>query len=767
MKRFLVVVFALSSSLALVACSEPEAPEPPPIPETEIDADAEMSAEGESATPDADMASNPLLMESDNPHGFPPFDQISDEHFQPAIEQGMMEQLDEIEAIAANPAPASFDNTIVAMERAGLSLQYVMRVFGNLSGANTNDNLQAIQREMSPKLAAHQDAIALNPALFARIEALHTQREELDLDPESLRLLERYHTQFVRAGARLTEEEKDELRAINGELAQLGTEFSQKVLAEVNDSAVVFDNAEALAGLGDSRIESAASEAADRDLDEGQYVITLLNTSGQPPLASLTDRASRERVHKASLARGSRGNEHDTTAIVSRVVELRTRRANMLGYDTHADYILEEQTAGSVDRVNEMLSGLAPVAVASARREGDAIQAMINETEEDPFELASWDWSFYAGQVKQDRYAFDDSDVRPYFEMRNVLVNGVFFSAEKLFGITFRERPDLPSYHPDTTVWEVFEEDGSSLGFFITDFYSRSNKRGGAWMNSYRINSGLLGGSPVVGNHLNVPKPPEGQPTLLTWDEVTTMFHEFGHAVHGLFSKVHYPTFAATSVPRDFVEYPSQVYEVWASWPEVLANYATHHETGEPIPTELLDKVIESEIFNEGFRTTEYLGAAIIDQAWHQLSIDDIPGADGVMDFEAQVLADAGLDYDPVPPRYRTPYFSHMMGGYSAGYYSYIWSEVLDADSVLWIKENGGLDRETGQHYRDTILSTGGSKDAMELYMDFAGLVSRLWNRCWSGGGFWKILTRVQGSGFRVQVEKISSLEARVGTLEL
>ncbi len=715
MKRLLLIVFTAFFGLTLVACSESDVPEPPSAADTELAADAERSVQESEPEP------NPLLTESPYPHDFPPFDQIRDEHFRPAIEQGMSEHLAEIEAIATNSEPASFENTIIALERAGQTLQYVMRVFGNLSGANTNDNLQAIQREMSPKLAAHQDSISLNPELFARVEALHAQREELDLDAESLRLLERYHTQFVRAGARLTGEEKDELRAINSELAKLGTEFSQKVLAEVNDSAVVFDHAEALAGLSDSRIQSAATQAADRDLEEGQYVITLLNTSGQPPLASLTDRASRERIHTASLTRGSRGNENDTTAIVRRVVELRTRKANMLGYDTHADYILEEQTAGSVDRVNEMLSGLAPVAVASARREGQAIQDKINETADEPFELASWDWAFYAGQVKQDRYAFDDSEVRPYFEMNNVLVNGVFYSAEKLFGITFRERPDLPKYHPDTTVWEVFEEDGSSLGLFVTDFYSRSNKRGGAWMNSYRINSGLLGGSPVVGNHLNVPKPPEGQPTLLTWDEVTTMFHEFGHAVHGLFSDVYYPTFAATSVPRDFVEYPSQVYEVWASWPEVLANYATNHETGEPIPTELLDKVIESEIFNEGFRTTEYLAAAIIDQAWHQLSIDDIPGADGVMDFEAQVLVDAGLDYDPVPPRYRTPYFSHMMGGYSAGYYSYIWSEVLDADSVLWIKENGGLDRETGQHYRDTILSTGGSKDAMELYMDFAG----------------------------------------------
>ncbi|MBB6086495.1 M3 family metallopeptidase [Wenzhouxiangella marina] len=724
MKNHLLTLLLALMSLALVACSEPQTPaEPASESPSEMAAESATSTETEGSEQgtEADQASNPLLAASPHPHGYPPFDQIADEHFKPAMEQGMAEHLAEIEVIASNPEPPSFENTIVELEKSGQTLSYVMRVFGNLSGANTNANLQAVQREMSPRLSAHSDAINLNPALFARIETLYNQRESLDLDAESLRLLERYHTDFVRAGARLSAEQQDELRAINAELARLGTEFSQKVLAEVNDSAVVFDNAEALAGLSEARIASAAAEAADRGLEEGQYVITLLNTSGQPPLSSLSNREARERIHTASLSRGSRGNEYDTTAIVSRVIELRTRRANMLGYDTHADYGLEQQTAGSVERVNEMLSGLAPVAVASARREGEAIQAKINEVEDEPFELASWDWDYYAGMVKQDLYNFDDSEVRPYFEMNNVLVNGVFFSAEKLFGITFQERTDLPRYHPDTQVWEVFEEDGSSLGFFITDFYSRSSKRGGAWMNSYRVNSGLLGGAPVVGNHLNVPKPPEGEPTLLTWDEVTTMFHEFGHAVHGLFSDVYYPSFAGTSVPRDFVEYPSQVYEVWASWPEVLANYATHYQTGEPIPTELLDRVIESETFNEGFRTTEYLAAAMLDQAWHQLSLDEIPPAEGVMDFEARALAEAGFDYAPVPPRYRTPYFSHIMGGYSAGYYAYIWSEVLDADSVLWIRENGGLDRATGQHYRDTILSQGGSKDAMELYMEFAG----------------------------------------------
>jgi peptidyl-dipeptidase Dcp len=665
--------------------------------------------------------SNPLLAPSPYPYDFPPFDQIENAHFGPAIEAGMALHREEVQAIADQSEPATFENTIVAMERAGQTLSNVMRVFSALAGAHTNPELQATQREFAPRLAAHGDAIQLNPELFARIEAVYAQRHELDLDAEAIRLVERYRRQFVRAGAQLNEEEKDRLRAINGELAQLSTQFSQLVLAEVNASAVVFDSRDWLEGLSASRIETAAAAAAERDLPEGHYVITLLNTTGQPPLASMANREARERLHRASVDRGSRGGEFDSTETVARIIALRAERAQMLGYDTHADYILEEQTAGAVQVVNDLHAQVGPIAVANARAEGADLQAMINDTEAEPFELAFWDWAYYTEQVRQQRYDFDDAEVRPYFEMNNVLVNGVFYSAEKLFGITFVERPDLPSYHPDTTVWEVFEADGTPFGLFITDFYARSSKRGGAWMNSYRVNSGLLGGAPVVGNHLNVPKPPEGEPTLLTWDEVTTMFHEFGHAVHGLFSDVHYPSFAATAVPRDFVEYPSQVYEMWADWPEVLNNYARHYQTGEPIPAELLERVMAAAKFNEGFRTTEYLAASVIDMALHQLGPDEVLSADELVAFEAQVLAESGMDYAAVPPRYRTPYFSHSMGGYSAGYYSYFWSEVLDADSVLWIRENGGLDRATGDHFRDTILSRGGSLDAMEMYLNFAG----------------------------------------------
>jgi len=716
-----LLTLVVAASL-MAACSE-QAPPPPEAPEAPeaTEAEAPESPETEAVSESDSAAPNPLLAQSDLPYGMPPFDKIEAEHFLPAFEAAMEEHLAEIEAIAGSDEEPTFDNTILAMERSGQKLQYIGRVFSNLTSTVTNDTLQETQRKMAPKFSAHSDAINLNADLFARIQAVYDQRDELDLSAEGLRLVEEYHKDFVRAGAQLSDDDKETLKTMNAELAELTTQFSQNVLKEVNESAVVFDSREALEGLSDARIEAAAKEAADRDLKEGQYVITLVNTSIQPPIASMENRAAREKIKKASLARGSRGNEYDNTGVVADIVKLRAERARLLGYDTHADYILEDRTAQTVEAVNGMLGELAPIAVANARLEGDDIQEMINETEEEPFDLRSWDWFYYAEKVRQDRYAFDEEQIKPYFEMNTVLEDGVFFSAEKLFGITFEKRDDLPTQHETATAWEVFEADGTPLGIVIMDFYARGNKRGGAWMNSYQLESELLGGHPVIGMHLNVPQPPEGEPTLLTWDETTTMFHEFGHVVHGLFSDVEYPTFAGTSVPRDFVEYPSQVYEMWASWPEVLANYAKHHETGEQIPQELLDKVIEAQKFNEGFATTEYLAAAIIDQALHQLAAEDTPSADEVMAFEASVLADHGLDYEPVPPRYRTPYFSHAMGGYDAGYYSYIWSEVLDADSVLWIKENGGLDRETGQHYRDTILSKGGSKEAMQLYMDFAG----------------------------------------------
>ena len=665
-------------------------------------------------------AVNPLFAASSLPNNMPRFDRLEDAHFLPAIRQGMQQHLAEIAEIAANPEPPSFDNTIVAMERAGQLLGRATRVFFNLSSADSNDTRRAIQREVRPQLAAHRDAIRLDPALFARIDALHAQRGTLQLSPPQLRLLEEYHRSFLRAGAGLDEAGKARLREINGELAQLATAFSQNVLEEVNASALVVDSAEALAGLSAAEIAAAAGEAAERGL-EGRFVLTLQNYSSQPALKSLASRETRQRLMAASLGRGGRGNDFDNRDIVARVVALRSERARLLGYATHADYVLEERTAKTVGAVRGMLDRLVPVAVANAREEGAALQALIDESAEEPFELASWDWPFYAEKLRQQRYDFDESEIRPYFEIDSVLENGVFHAAEALYGIRFTEREDLPVYHPDVRVWEVADRDGSRLALFLGDFYARPSKRGGAWMNAYVAQSGLLGTRPVVANHLNIPRPPAGEPTLLTLDEVETLFHEFGHALHGMFSDVQYPSFSGTSVPRDFVEYPSQVNEMWATWPAILENYARHHETGEPIPPALLQRVVAAAKFNEGYRTTEYLAASVLDLCYHTLTPDALPSAAEIPGFEADCLAEAGLDYAPVPPRYRSTYFSHIMGGYSAGYYSYIWSEVLDADSVKWIEENGGLTRANGDRFRATLLSKGGSRDAMALFRDFTG----------------------------------------------
>ena len=662
---------------------------------------------------------NPFFVESDLPYSAPRFDLIEDAHYLPAFERGMEEEMAEIERIANNPEAATFDNTIVAMERTGVMLSRVSRVFFNMTSANTNDTLNEVRSEISPRLAAHNDQINLNSRLFARVDSLYEQRGSLDLDPESLRLLERRHLDFVRAGAQLTDAEKDELRTINTELSELSTTFSQNVLDEVNGAALVVDSREELAGLSESMIQSYADEAESRDL-VGKFVITLRNTSQQPPLAALDNRDLRRRIQEASEARGSSDNEFDNTEIIVRVMFLRAKRAVLLGFENHAAFSLADQTAATTTAVNEMLGLLAPRAVANARREGADLQGLINEIEPEPFQLESWDWLYYTEKLRQARYNFDADQLKPYFEMDRVLKDGVFFFAERLYGLTFEERPELPVYHPDVRVFEVFDS-GEPLGLFYFDPYARSSKRGGAWMNAYVSQSVLLDTQPVVANHLNVVKPPEGEPTLLSFDEANTMFHEFGHAVHGLFSSVTYPRFAGTSVPRDFVEYPSQVHEMWAIWPEVLENYAVHYETGQPIPQDLLDRLLETQLFNEGFRTTEYLAASIVDQHWHQMTADQVPTAEGVMAFEAGVLAGSGMNYAAVPPRYRTPYFSHILGGYSAGYYSYIWSEVLDAESVIWFKENGGLTRENGDHFRRTVLSRGGSRDAMEMFREFRG----------------------------------------------
>jgi peptidyl-dipeptidase Dcp len=699
--------FLLIASLMLVSCTHT-------APQT--------SEQTTSSTMNA--TDNPLFKPSTLPYQAPPLDKITNAHFKPALESGMAEQRREMETIANNLAAPTFDNTITAMERSGELLSRASAVFGSLSASNTNPELEALQTELAPKFAAHSDWIHLNSALFARIRTLHEQRHSLQLDAESLRLLERYHTNFVRAGAQLNDADKTKLKQYNEQLSTLSTRFRQTVLKGVNGAAVVVETAAELDGLSPEQIATAAAAAKSRNL-EGKWVIALINTTGQPPLAQLKNRALRERIYKASLSRGV-GGEFDTTAILAEMVKLRAERAKLLGYANHAAYVLEDETALTADAVNKMLAQLAPPAVANAKREAAAMQAIIDAQAkaagQPSFQLQPWDWDFYAEQVRKEKYDLDANEIRPYFEMNNVLVNGVLFAASELYGLSFKERKDIPTYQSDMRVFEIFNADGSQLGLFYVDWYARDNKRGGAWMSSYIEQSRLQGTKAVVLNNLNVPKPPAGQPTLLTFDETITAFHEFGHAVHGLFSNVQYPQFSGTSVPRDFVEYPSQYNEMWATEPRVLANYAKHYQTGAPMPKELMNKVLAGRKFNQGFATTEYLAAAIVDQAWHQLPAGATPTANEVKAFEAAALKKAGIDFYAVPPRYRSTYFSHVFsGGYAAGYYAYIWSDVLARNTEHWFNRNGGLQRVNGDRLRDKVLSKGFSADALTIFKDFYG----------------------------------------------
>ena len=678
-----------------------------------------LAAPLSAATPaPAPMTANPLLTESSLPYHLPPFDQIKDEHYAPAFAATMATQLQEVAAIANNPAPATFANTVVALDRTGLLLSRVSALFFNLTGAHTNPALDQIEEAIAPQLAAHTDAILLNSALFARIQGLYAQRDTLGLDPESKWLLERYHQDFVRGGANLGEAGKTRLKALNAEIASTQTTFTQNVQKEKNADALIVATRAELAGLSDSEIASAAA-AAQAAGQPGKFALSLLNTSGQPLLSSLQNRAVRTRLMQVSQARGSHGGPHDNRAVVSRLARLRAERAVLLGYDHHAAYQLEDQTAHHVDTVNRLLAQLATPAVANAKREAANMQQLIDR-DHGGFQVGAGDWSFYSEKVRQALYAFDETQLKPYFELNHVLLDGVFYAATQLYGITFKERHDLPVYQPDVRVFEVFNAAGSPLALFLVDYYARPSKRGGAWMNEYVAQSTLLGTRPVIANHLNIPKPPAGEPTLLTYDEVRTAFHEFGHALHGMFSNVTYPRFSGTNVPRDFVEFPSQVNEMWAVWPAVLKHYARHYQTGAAMPLALLEKMQAAERFNQGHDTTELVAANILDQAWHQLKPAQVP--DDVAGFEAAALQRAGVDFAPVPPRYRSTYFSHSFSGdYSAGYYSYFWSEVLDADTVEWFKAHGGLTRANGDRFRATLLSRGGSKDAMQLFRDFTG----------------------------------------------
>ncbi len=653
---------------------------------------------------------NPLLTPSPLPFALPPFAAIEESHYKDAIEKGLADHLAEIQAIVGNPEPATFDNTAVAMESSGRLLDRATASFFTLVSSHATDGIRALETELSPRFAAHDDAVYMNRALFERFAAIDTS----GLPADAVRLVEEYLKEFRQSGVQLDNEQQERLRAVNAELASLGTEFGQRVKHAMKDSGLLLDHVEKLNGLSEDEI-AVAAQAAHEAGHDGKFLLTLILPSSQPALATLENREVRRRLFEASTGRGSDGGSLDVLSLAKSMARLRAEKAALLGFGSYAELSVDRQTAPDVAAVQEMLGSLATAAIRNADNEAEVL------AESAGFQVEAWDWAYYSAQVKRDRYSVDEQELRQYFELDRVLKDGVFHAATALYGVTFTERNELQGYHPDVRVWEVRDADGNEMGLFLGDYYARESKRGGAWMNSLVHQSRLLGTRAVVVNNLNISKPPLGEPTLLTLDEVRTAFHEFGHALHGLLSDVTFPRFSGTSVPRDFVEYPSQVNEMWMFWPEILNNYARHHATGERLPQELVDRLEESRLWGEGFATTEYLGAALLDLAWHVLDVDSAP-ADAV-EFEAKALADAGVAHPLIPPRYRTGYFQHIFAGagYAAGYYSYIWSEVLDADTVEWFKEQGGLSRANGDFFRKELLSRGNSRDPLESFRAFRG----------------------------------------------
>ncbi|MFK4483769.1 M3 family metallopeptidase [Curtobacterium sp. AB7] len=656
----------------------------------------------------------PFDVPSTLPYALPPFGDVRLEHYRPAFEAGMAEQRAEVEAIATDPHAPTVENTLIALERSGQLLTRVSHVFFTLSSADSTPELHDLEAEVSPLLAAHRDAITLDSRLYARVQSVLDGAAAAGLEGEALRLVERTHAEMTLAGAGLDDAGKERLTAINQELSTLTTTFERNLLEDTNDSAVhVTDEAE-LEGLDDGAKSAAAGSAADRGL-EG-WLITLPLYTGHPWLPSLANRDLRERIMRASLARGRRGNQYDNREVLLRIVRLRAERAELLGFPNHASVVTADETAKTPEAVDGLLSSL----VGAAARNADDERAVRSRTV--GFDIESWDWAYATEILRGEQFAADSSALRPYFEADRVLHDGVFHAAGALYGLTFTERPDLHGYNDEVRVFEVAGDDGEPVGLYLLDLYTRDGKRGGAWMNPVVEQSELLGTLPVVVNNLNVAKPAPGSPTLLIQDEVETLFHEFGHALHGLIARTTYPRFSGTNVERDFVEFPSQVNEMWVSWPSVLANYAKHHETGAPLPPELVLGLSESEGFNEGFGTTEYLAAALLDQAWHRLSAAEAAAVTSVEDFERSALEAAGIAVEAVPPRYSSTYFAHTFsGGYDAGYYGYIWSEVLDADTVEWFRDNGGLNRAAGRRFAERLLGVGGSKDPLEAYRDFRG----------------------------------------------
>jgi peptidyl-dipeptidase Dcp len=660
---------------------------------------------------------NPFYEASGLPFGAPPFDRIREEDYEPALLAGIAEQAQQVRAIAHNPKPATFENTLAALERSGALLDRVAAAFGAITGAYTNPAAEAVQQRMVPKYAALHDAIYLDAKLFERVEALYGQRESLELDAESLRLLEIYYRRFVHAGANLREAEKTRLMALNEEESTLTNGFNRKLLAANNAGAYVTADAAALGGLSEAQLRAAAAAAQARGV-EG-YAITLRNTTQQPVLAELTVRATRQAVFEHALTRAERGDENDLRATVARLAQLRAEKAALLGFASYAAWKLDDQMAQTPAAAIGFLDAMVPEVIAKAERERADIQALI-DLQGGGFTAAPWDWEFYAEQVRKETYDLDESELRPYFEIDSVLRQGVFLAATKLFGITFQERYDLPVYAPDVRVFEIFNADGTHLAIFYGDFWKRENKRGGAWMSSFIRQAKLLGAEPVIYNVCNFTKPVDGQPGLISFDEVTTMFHEFGHALHGMFSQAMYPSLAGTSVPRDFVEFPSQFNEHWATEPEIFSAYARHYATGAEMPEELAGKLKRASKFNEGYRQTELVAAAELDMEWHTLAAG-LPVQDSV-EFEKAALERKGIALETVPPRYRSTYFAHIFGGgYAAGYYAYLWSEMLNKKGYKWFEDHGGMTRENGERFRKMVLSKGNTEELASMFERWLG----------------------------------------------
>jgi peptidyl-dipeptidase Dcp len=661
--------------------------------------------------------SNPFYAPSTLPFHAPQFDKIKDEDYQPAIEAGMTAELSEIQAIADNPEPPTFENTLVAMEKTGQLLQRARAAFGAVTSANTNPVLQKVRSEMAPKQAAHHDAIYLNAKLLARVAAVYQQRATLKLDSESLRLLEVTYDNFVRSGANLSEADKTELKKLNEEISTLSNRFSTKLLAATKDGAYLTTDKSALAGLSNAQI-AAAAHAAESRKQEG-YVLPLQNTTQQPDLASLGVRATREALFEKSWNRAERGDANDTRDDIVHLAQLRARRAQLLGYPNHAAWKLGDQMAKTPEAALKFMDALVPGATAKAASEGKDIQDVI-DAQQGGFALQPWDWDFYSEQVRKAKYDLDEAAVKPYFELNNVLENGVFYAANQLYGITFHERKDIPVYQPDVRVFEVSNADGKPLALFYCDYFKRDNKQGGAWMGSFVEQSKLIGTLPVVYNVANFPKPAPGEPALISFADVTTMFHEFGHALHGMFSNTQYPSLSGTATARDFVEFPSQFNEHWALYPSVFAHYAKHYKTGAPMPTDLVVKIKNAAKFNQGYKLMELVAAAQLDMQWHTLPASaplQQPDA-----FEKQALEKTHLQLSAVPPRYRSSYFSHIWGGgYSAGYYSYLWAEMLDDDAYECFEEHGGLTRENGERFRQMVLSRGNTEQLAKMYAAWRG----------------------------------------------